>query len=187
MSSHVCVRQLMWTFRNSVLHEFLIFNDAWDILQANNMQTTIINSILHELFIFSYVWDILPVNKMQTTIINSVLLEFFFYFQLCVRHLTSQQDADYHYKAVCRALAAEAAELTTFLDKVTRGNEVRKGLQSMAWNSESKVTIEIVTQHNLIFPFSNPHRDMFIHTISSLVQFTVSNMILYHDFLCLFC
>jgi hypothetical protein len=26
-------------------------------------------------------------------------------------------------------LAAEAAELTTFLDKVTRGNEVRKGLQ----------------------------------------------------------
>jgi len=90
-----------------------------------------------------------------------------FYFQLCVRHLTSQQDADYHYKAVCRALAAEAAELTTFLDKVTRGNEVRKDLQSMASNNESKVTIENVTQHYLIFPFSNLSRDMFIHTISS--------------------
>ncbi|XP_052061608.1 protein spire homolog 1-like isoform X2 [Mytilus californianus] len=42
---------------------------------------------------------------------------------LCVRHLTSQQDAGYHYKAVCRALAAEAAELLLFLDKVTRENK----------------------------------------------------------------
>ncbi|CAG2202599.1 SPIR [Mytilus edulis] len=42
---------------------------------------------------------------------------------LCVRHLTSNQDAGYHYKAVCRALAAEAAELLLFLDKVTRENK----------------------------------------------------------------
>ena len=36
------------------------------------MQTAIINSILHEFFIFSYAWDILQANKMQTTIINSI-------------------------------------------------------------------------------------------------------------------
>ncbi|KAK3796248.1 hypothetical protein RRG08_006818 [Elysia crispata] len=42
---------------------------------------------------------------------------------MCVRHLSTKQDASHHYKAVCRALATEAGELFTFLDKVAAGKE----------------------------------------------------------------
>ncbi|GFR64195.1 protein spire homolog 1 [Elysia marginata] len=42
---------------------------------------------------------------------------------MCVRHLSIKQDASHHYKAVCRALATEAGELFTFLDKVAAGKE----------------------------------------------------------------
>ncbi|KAK3604369.1 hypothetical protein CHS0354_029355 [Potamilus streckersoni] len=41
----------------------------------------------------------------------------------CVKHCSNEQDALHHYKAVCRALVAEALELLTFLDKMSRGRE----------------------------------------------------------------
>ncbi|XP_052269453.1 uncharacterized protein LOC127870919 isoform X2 [Dreissena polymorpha] len=40
----------------------------------------------------------------------------------CIRRLSSQQNAQLHYKAVCRALATEASELTTFLDNIKKGH-----------------------------------------------------------------
>ncbi|KAL3859092.1 hypothetical protein ACJMK2_009325 [Sinanodonta woodiana] len=43
--------------------------------------------------------------------------------QHCVKHCSNQQDALHHYKAVCRALVAEAFELLTFLDKMSKGRE----------------------------------------------------------------
>ncbi|PVD21244.1 hypothetical protein C0Q70_19415 [Pomacea canaliculata] len=42
---------------------------------------------------------------------------------LCTQHLSSRQDASYHYRAVCRALMAEAVELRTFLDKISSSKE----------------------------------------------------------------
>nr|KAG5707481.1 hypothetical protein BaRGS_011985 [Batillaria attramentaria] len=42
---------------------------------------------------------------------------------LCTQHLSSRQDANYHYRAVCRALVAEAVELQTFLEKVSISRE----------------------------------------------------------------
>ncbi|XP_050399145.1 protein spire isoform X5 [Patella vulgata] len=42
--------------------------------------------------------------------------------KLCARHLSSRQDAR-HYKAVCRALVAEAQELISFLDKISNGQQ----------------------------------------------------------------
>ncbi|XP_025114708.1 protein spire homolog 1-like isoform X4 [Pomacea canaliculata] len=43
--------------------------------------------------------------------------------RLCTQHLSSRQDASYHYRAVCRALMAEAVELRTFLDKISSSKE----------------------------------------------------------------
>lgn len=43
--------------------------------------------------------------------------------RLCSQHLSRGQDASYHYRAVCRALLAEAVELHTFLDKVALSRE----------------------------------------------------------------
>lgn len=43
--------------------------------------------------------------------------------KLCIQHVPSKQDAHHHYKAVCRALATEAGELFTFLDKISSGRE----------------------------------------------------------------
>lgn len=45
-------------------------------------------------------------------------------FQMCAKHLSNSQDAEHHYRAVCRALLAEALELVTFLDKVSAGQKV---------------------------------------------------------------
>ena len=45
-------------------------------------------------------------------------------FQMCVRHVSDQDNAGQHYKAVCRALVTEAKQLTSFLDNITRGQEV---------------------------------------------------------------
>ncbi|CAG2058424.1 unnamed protein product [Timema podura] len=45
--------------------------------------------------------------------------------QHCSLHLAapSAQEADSHYRAVCRALVAEALELSSFLDKVSQGTQ----------------------------------------------------------------
>lgn len=45
--------------------------------------------------------------------------------QRCCNHLgaPSPQQADAHYRAVCRALVAEALELSSFLEKVSQGTE----------------------------------------------------------------
>ena len=39
-------------------------------------------------------------------------------FQICADHVENSVDAANHYKAVCRALVAEAVELSTFLDRI---------------------------------------------------------------------
>lgn len=44
--------------------------------------------------------------------------------QMCVSRLASQESADQHYKAVCRALVAETLELSTFLDQISKGTKV---------------------------------------------------------------
>lgn len=43
---------------------------------------------------------------------------------ICARHVSgpSRQSADQHYRAVCRALVAEALELATFLERVSTGS-----------------------------------------------------------------
>lgn len=45
--------------------------------------------------------------------------------QRCCNHLgaSSPQQADAHYRAVCRALVAEALELSSFLEKVSQGTQ----------------------------------------------------------------
>ncbi|CAG5122967.1 unnamed protein product, partial [Candidula unifasciata] len=43
--------------------------------------------------------------------------------RICNQHVTSSQDAQHHYRAVCRALATEASELFTFLDKIASAKE----------------------------------------------------------------
>ena len=71
-------------------------------------------------------------NKLNTSdqhiiwmvLFSQVLTLFSFNFQNCVRRLSSGQNAQIHYKAVCRALATEATELLTFLDNIARGQEV---------------------------------------------------------------
>ena len=46
-------------------------------------------------------------------------------FQRCCNHLgaPSPHEADTHYRAVCRALVAEALELSSFLEKVSQGTQ----------------------------------------------------------------
>ncbi|KAJ9600523.1 hypothetical protein L9F63_026339, partial [Diploptera punctata] len=43
----------------------------------------------------------------------------------CCNHLgaSSPHEADAHYRAVCRALVAEAIELSSFLEKVSQGTQ----------------------------------------------------------------
>ena len=36
--------------------------------------------------------------------------------RLCAQHLTSTQDANYHYRAVCQAMFSEVTELKTLLE-----------------------------------------------------------------------
>ncbi|RWS12147.1 hypothetical protein B4U79_07547 [Dinothrombium tinctorium] len=47
--------------------------------------------------------------------------------EMCISHLSCPEQADNHYKAVCRALVAETLELSTFLEKISKGTkELRK-------------------------------------------------------------
>jgi Kinase non-catalytic C-lobe domain len=48
-----------------------------------------------------------------------------FCFQVCGARVESTEEAAAHYKAVCRALVAEAIDLTTFLEKMNNEREVR--------------------------------------------------------------
>lgn len=51
------------------------------------------------------------------------------YFQVCEDHVgaSAPEEADSHYRAVCRALVAEALELSSFLQKVSEGtNDLRR-------------------------------------------------------------
>ncbi|XP_049525853.1 protein spire homolog 1 isoform X1 [Dermacentor silvarum] len=43
--------------------------------------------------------------------------------EMCASHLQTPTQADLHYKAVCRALVAEAVELSTFLQKISSGTK----------------------------------------------------------------
>lgn len=43
---------------------------------------------------------------------------------MCADHVENSVDAANHYKAVCRALVAEAVELSTFLEKIYDEREV---------------------------------------------------------------
>ncbi|XP_076325177.1 protein spire homolog 1-like isoform X2 [Tachypleus tridentatus] len=43
--------------------------------------------------------------------------------EMCASHLPCPTQADSHYKAVCRALVAEALELSSFLEKVSKGTK----------------------------------------------------------------
>ncbi|XP_077502346.1 spire type actin nucleation factor isoform X2 [Amblyomma americanum] len=43
--------------------------------------------------------------------------------EMCASHLQNPSQADMHYKAVCRALVAEALELSTFLQKISSGTK----------------------------------------------------------------
>ncbi|KAH7985112.1 hypothetical protein HPB51_026876 [Rhipicephalus microplus] len=43
--------------------------------------------------------------------------------EMCASHLQDPAQADLHYKAVCRALVAEAVELSTFLQKISSGTK----------------------------------------------------------------
>lgn len=45
-------------------------------------------------------------------------------FQKCATQLPIPAEADAHYKAVCRALVAEALELSKFLEKIAEGTHV---------------------------------------------------------------
>ncbi|PRD36711.1 UNVERIFIED_CONTAM: spire-like protein 1 [Trichonephila clavipes] len=44
--------------------------------------------------------------------------------ELCANHLSCPEQADCHYKAVCRALVAEILELTTFLENISNRREI---------------------------------------------------------------
>ena len=59
----------------------------------------------------------MKVNQWHNSAFPSIL-------QMCVKHVSDQDNAGQHYKAVCRALVTEAKQLTTFLDNITRGQEV---------------------------------------------------------------
>ena len=44
---------------------------------------------------------------------------------MCISRLSSVESAESHYKAVLRALVAETLELSTFLDQIVKGTQVR--------------------------------------------------------------
>ncbi|XP_022237370.1 protein spire homolog 1-like [Limulus polyphemus] len=44
--------------------------------------------------------------------------------EMCASHLLCPSQADSHYKAVCRALVAEALELSSFLEKISKGTKI---------------------------------------------------------------
>lgn len=55
--------------------------------------------------------------------------------QICQDHVgaTEPEEADAHYRAVCRALVAEALELSSFLQKVSEGtNDLRQKTDTIA-------------------------------------------------------
>ncbi|XP_070203043.1 protein spire homolog 1-like [Littorina saxatilis] len=56
--------------------------------------------------------------------------------RLCTQHLSSRQDANYHYRAVSRALVAEAVELHTFLNKIARS---RHKLQTVDKDQDARL------------------------------------------------
>ncbi|XP_022254835.1 protein spire homolog 1-like [Limulus polyphemus] len=49
--------------------------------------------------------------------------------EMCASHLPCPAQADTHYKAVCRALVAEALELSSFLEKVSKGTKAMLWIQ----------------------------------------------------------
>jgi hypothetical protein len=48
-----------------------------------------------------------------------------YFLQMCGARVDSTEEAAVHYKAVCRALVAEAIDLTSFLEKINNEREVK--------------------------------------------------------------
>lgn len=59
--------------------------------------------------------------------------------QICNDHVGSHEpeEADSHYRAVCRALVAEAQELSSFLQKISEGTNDLRQKTDMVASSEA--------------------------------------------------
>ena len=60
--------------------------------------------------------------------------------QLCSQHLSNEQNVGQHYKAVCKALVAEAEELLTFLNRISSG---KKQLEKVAKDEDQSQLDEL--------------------------------------------
>lgn len=65
------------------------------------------------------------------------------YLQLCEGHLSKNEDAAHHYKAVCRAILAEARELVSFLDKISKGQEVSPLKREITTTCKCRFNLEL--------------------------------------------
>ena len=54
---------------------------------------------------------------------------------MCTSHLASPLEATAHYKAVCRAIVAEAQELSSFLEKISQDRSVSDFLTAILYSS----------------------------------------------------
>jgi len=64
---------------------------------------------------------------------------------LCRHHLASKSEAECHYRAVCRALVAEALEISTFMAKMrTTENENNEQLNELAMNDWANIWNDVM-------------------------------------------
>ena len=56
---------------------------------------------------------------------------------LCRLHLATKAEAESHYRAVCRALVAEALEISTFMEKMGNNRE-NEDLSELAMDDWAK-------------------------------------------------
>jgi len=63
------------------------------------------------------------VEELDVLLVNKVL-------QQCRHHLAVEQEAEEHYRGVCRAMVLEAMELSSFMSRVTSSNPADKQLQN---------------------------------------------------------
>jgi len=66
----------------------------------------------------------------------------------CRHHLAAQSEAESHYRAVCRALVAEALEISSFMEKMgdANNNEERDELRELAMTDWANIWTDVMSQ-----------------------------------------
>lgn len=160
-----------WSSHHHLMEQLMM--RALSVMQGKKSSTPSIPIVLHKSSPLNLLLRWVSLTLCQTSFctinrLKTIKSNFFVYinFQACCDHLKLPDQAEKHYRAVCRALFAEAQDLATFLAQISKGTKVsvyQNFLRSFLLSPYSSFSLTCFFLNEITFflfqfqPFPNPH------------------------------